>query len=167
MDAFEADSTIQITDANADGIMFVIRNSPAGINALGGSGGGLGFLGIPKSVGYKFDLHDNAGEGQNSVGVYINGAAPTVPAFTDLSSSGIDFHSGQPIAVKFKYSSGVLNVEIGQGNSSHFSFPGVDIPGAVGGATAYIGFTAETGALSQRARVLSLIYNEGNPFGPH
>ena len=66
--------------ADADGLMFVIQNSPAGATALGLNGGNLGYTKITNSVGIKFDLHNNSGEGNNSTGLYINGAAPTVPA---------------------------------------------------------------------------------------
>src|SRR5262249_25744639 len=70
----------------ADGMTFIIQsNSPT---ALGPSGGGLGYGpdtpggagGIPHSIAVKFDLFSNQGEGNDSTGLYIDGASPTVPA---------------------------------------------------------------------------------------
>ena len=66
--------------------MFVVEAN--GPNATGSTGGGLGYgpnpttgtpAGIAKSVAIKFDFYNNAGEGTDSTGLYINGAAPTVP----------------------------------------------------------------------------------------
>ena len=81
----------RLTSAAADGFAFVIQG--VGSSALGTGGGGLGYQGIGSSVAVKFDLSDNAGEGSNSTGLYVNGAAPTGGA-ADLTPSGIDLHSG-------------------------------------------------------------------------
>ena len=64
--------TFQLSNPAADGITFTIQNN--GPTALGGDGGALGYAGIPNSVAIKFDLYNNAGEGPNSTGLYINGA---------------------------------------------------------------------------------------------
>ena len=65
---------------DADGFMFVVQAN--GPNAAGSTGGGLGY-GVPavgqpgpaisNSVGIKFDLHDNNGEGQSSTGYISTG----------------------------------------------------------------------------------------------
>ena len=80
--SFTNDFTFQLTDAIADGFTFAIQGN--GPNAVGRPGEDLGYGGIPASVAVKFDLWDNAGEGPNSTGLYVNGASPTVPA-VDLS----------------------------------------------------------------------------------
>src|SRR5207245_8784548 len=74
--------------------------------AVGPAGGGLGYGpdtptgtgGIPNSVAVKFDLYNNAGEGNNSTGLYTNGASPTTP-FVTLTNTGIDLHSGHVFKV--------------------------------------------------------------------
>jgi hypothetical protein len=95
--AFSTDFSFQLTNPTTtcpgDGFAFVIQND--GWSALGPSGGGLGYgpdkitnptsdpnTPITKSVAIKFDLYDNAGEGANSTGVYVNGVSPTAPAAT-------------------------------------------------------------------------------------
>ena len=80
---FANNFTFQLTNPNADGFTFTIQN--AGATALGQAGGLLGYGGATKitpSVAVKFDLANNAGEGNNSTGLYTNGAAPSVPAIT-------------------------------------------------------------------------------------
>ena len=51
----------------ADGLVFAIQTNA---NNVGGAGGGIGFAGIPNSVGVEFDTYDN-GEpgGSNHVGI--------------------------------------------------------------------------------------------------
>ncbi len=98
---FVTDFTFQLTNAQADGITFTLQNSAAGAAALGPVGGGLGYGpdapsgsgGITPSVTIKFDLFNNQGEGDDSTGLYTDGASPTMPS-VDLTSSGIDLHSG-------------------------------------------------------------------------
>ena len=75
---FNTSFNFQLTSPTADGFTFAIQG--AGSAALGTVGGGLGYAGIPASVAVKFDLYSNAGEGTDSVGLYTNGAAPTIPA---------------------------------------------------------------------------------------
>jgi hypothetical protein len=44
--------------------------------------------GIPNSVGIKFDLYNNQGEGVDSTGLYTDGAAPTNVGSIDLNGNG-------------------------------------------------------------------------------
>ncbi len=81
--SFTNDFTFQLTNATADGFTFAIQGK--GHSVVGKPGEDLGYGGIPASVAVKFDLWDNAGEGPNSTGLYVNGASPTVPA-VDLST---------------------------------------------------------------------------------
>ena len=85
---FTTDFTFEQLNANADGITFTIQGQ--GSSAVGGSGGWLGYEGLPNSVAIKFDLYNNAGEGIDSTGLYTNGEQPTVPSI-DLSSTPINF----------------------------------------------------------------------------
>jgi alpha-mannosidase len=76
--SFTNDFSFQLTDAVADGFTFAIQGTSSMV--VGGPGEDLGYGGIRRSVAVKFDLWDNAGEGSNSTGLYIDGASPTVPA---------------------------------------------------------------------------------------
>jgi hypothetical protein len=145
---FDTFFTFQLTNANADGFTFTIqRQAPT---ALGAAGGGLGYQGIPTSAALKFDLFNNAGEGSNSTGLYFNGAAPTVPA-VDLTGTGIDLHSGDQFEGRIVYDGSNLTLRIDDnitGFAVEVIFQGVNIPAAIGGSTAFVGFTGGTGGLT-------------------
>ena len=72
---------------------FTIQNKTP--SSVGQGGGGLGYgpdapsgpPGIGKSIAVKFDLYNNAGEGPDSTGLYMNGASPTTPSI-DLTKNG-------------------------------------------------------------------------------
>lgn len=151
--AFATEFTFQITDPYADGFTFTIQNtSPA---ALGANGCGLGYGagvrggtgGIPNSVAVKFDLYSNNGEGADSTGLYEDGASPTVPAI-DMTSSGINLHSGDVMTANITYDGLTLTLNIiDLVTGAHFSqaFKGY-LPSVLGSNTAYVGFTGGTGA---------------------
>src|SRR4029077_15235256 len=97
---FSAHFNFQLLNSAADGFAFTIQR--AGVSALGASGGGLGYGGpggIANSVAIKFDLFNNAGEGSNSTGLYVNGALPTSAGSIDLGGSGLNLHSGHVFGV--------------------------------------------------------------------
>jgi len=85
----------------ADGLAFVIQ--AGGPTALGQTGGGLGYAGIPSSVAVKFDLYDNDGEGSTPPACYVGGAAPTAAGSVNVAAAGIDLHSGDPFGVSMDY----------------------------------------------------------------
>jgi hypothetical protein len=163
---FTTEFTFQLTSPNADGFTFTIQN--AGPNALGLDGGALGYQNIGESVAIKFDLYNNSGEGPDSTGIYTDGAIPTVPS-VNLTGSGIDLHSGHPFDARMTYDGTTLHlrlVDMVTGASWAHPFT-INIPGTVGGNTAYIGFTAGTGNTTAVQQILSWSYEPGVvPFDP-
>jgi LysM repeat protein len=155
--AFTTNFTFQQTNASADGMAFVIQGN--NIWSLGDPGGGLAYQGISNSVAVKFDLYNNAGEGSDSTGIYTDGAAPTVPS-VDLSSTGINLHSGDTMAVQMVYNGTTLTMTLTDTvtNAAVTEVFTVNIPSIVGGSTAYVGFTGATGGLSATQNVLSWTY---------
>ena len=145
----------------ADGITFTIQNSAP--TALGPTGGGLGYGpdhpatgGIPNSVAVKFDVYDNAGEGTNSTGVYVNGASPTTPAIT-LANSGIVLSSGDVISAHIVYDGKWLYLSlrdpvVGRLWTTRYA---INLPQAIGSNTAYVGFTGGTGGLTASQKILT------------
>ena len=159
--AFTQDFSFQMTNAVGNGMTFTIQNS--GTTALGYAGAGLGYgasspggtLGIPNSVAVKFDLYNGFGEGDNSTGLYTDGASPTVPAI-DLTPSGVNLHSGDVMNVHMTYDGATLRMTLTDsvtGAVFSTSWP-IDIPGTVGAPTAYVGFTGATGAATAIQDVL-------------
>jgi Malectin domain/Legume lectin domain/Chitobiase/beta-hexosaminidase C-terminal domain/Fn3 associated len=151
---FTTDFTFQLSDAMADGITFTIQNSSAGAKALGPTGGGLGYgpdtpggtAGISNSVAVKYDLYNNDGEGEDSTGIYTNGASPTVPA-TDMTSSGVILNNGDTMTVHIAYNGTTLAMTITDTtvNATFSTSWPINIPQTIGGNTAFVGFTGGTG----------------------
>lgn len=168
---FHAGFTFQIGagSASADGMTFTLQGSSP--HAVGASGGGLGYgadpapgsaaTGIPHSMAVKFDLYNNAGEGANSTGLFINGIAPTLPAAA--LPANIDFHSGHPFSVLLGYDGTTLSVTIRDTVTAAAATQNyaVNIPAIVGGGSAFIGFTGGTGGSTALQEVVNL--NFTNP----
>jgi hypothetical protein len=151
---FSTSFQFQLLNPNADGFTFTLQsNNPS---ALGGGGGNLGYGGIGNSIAIKFDLFNNAGEGINSTGLFINGASPTNSGSVDLTGSGINLHSGDTFAVNLTYNGTTLSetiVDTKTGASFTTSYT-VNIPQILGGPDAFVGFTGGTGALTATENIL-------------
>jgi hypothetical protein len=141
---FNTEFTFQLLDPTAEGITFTIQGEAP--NAVGTGGGGLGYQGLQKSIAVKFDLKDTAGEGIDSTGIYLHGAAPTVPAVS-LAISGIDLHSGHVFDLRLTYDGTTMTINLTDTvtNAVWTTQVAEDIPAIVGGSTAYFGFTAGSG----------------------
>ena len=170
--SFMADFDFQIADARsdvdyqpvtpgADGLMFVLQGQ--GPTALGAYGVNLGYGGstpITRSVGVKFDIYNNAGEGTDSTGVFLNGAQPTVPSI-DLTPSVVYLNSGHVLHAHLVYNGSQLTVTLTDSctKATSTQYYMVDIPTAVGGKTAYAGFTGGSGGLTATQQILNWSYN--------
>ncbi len=165
---FVTDFTFQLsgTAPIADGITFTIQAT--GPTALGFAGGGLGYgsdgasgpLGIGKSLALKFDTYDNAGEGNDSTGLVLNGASPTGPAL-DLTGSGINLSSGDIMAVHAAYDGSKVTVTL-KDTLTGANVTGTavgDMTQVLGGTTAYVGFTGATGGLTASQKILTWTFN--------
>jgi hypothetical protein len=160
--SFVTDFTFQLTDPSADGLTFTLQNNSPSV--LGDFGGALGYAPIGASVAIKFDLHNNAGEGINSTGLYLSGAEPTYPGNIDLTGTGIDLHSGHIFNGYLSYDGTnlILTINDLQTKAAFTRFLPINIPSVVGGNTAYAGFTAGTGAETATQEILSWGYVPGH-----
>lgn len=125
----------------ADGFTFTIQN--AGSGAVGGGGGNLGYVGIANSAAVEFNIYTGGG---NPVGT--NYAVGTVAGY--LPSAPVNLASGNPIQISLTYSP--LDQSISQTfvdtvtrDTFTNTFTSVDLPAAVGGTSAFVGFTGATG----------------------
>ncbi len=164
--AFTTDFTFQLSNPAGDGITFTIQN--AGPAALGSFGAALGYATIPQSVAIKFDIFNDGGEGPNSTGLFINGAMPTVPAI-NLTGTGIDLHSGDMMNAHITYDGTNLTMTLTDALTlaSWSTSWAINIPSAVGGATAWVGFTGSTGTSSASQKLTYWAYLEGQPVVPN
>jgi len=154
---FSTQFTFQITNPSADGFTFAIQNNNPTI--VGKYGGGLAYATIPNSICVKFDLYNNNGEGSNSTGLFVNGANPYTPA-TDLTSSGINLHSGDTFKVLLTYDGTTLTETITDTvtNATKTINYAVNIPTTIGSNTAYLGFTAGDGSQTSTVSILTWSY---------
>jgi len=173
---------------NADGMAFVIQgNDPT---SIGGGFDGLGYEGMPNSVAVKFDLWDRSGGAptNNETGVFIGGAEsdnprqgvdPTTVANTNTSivlktdskgnATGIDFHANpsDTYQVHLVYDGKVLTETVSDVTKSVSVSQqyNVDIPAAVNGHTAFVGFTGGTGGLNSEQDILTWKFTGQNNGG--
>jgi hypothetical protein len=155
--SFTSNFTFQIANANADGFTFAIQD--VGPTAIGVVGSSLGYAGIATSVAVKFDFHNNAGEGSNSTGLYINGAIPTVPATT--IGGGVNLSSGDILQAQFTYDGTTLTLTITDTTTPSQTFTTswpINIPATVGASNAFVGFTAGTGGATATQSILTWTY---------
>ncbi len=170
-ESFTTAFSFQITGGSgasgADGFAFVLQNSPAGISALGGTGGGLGYSTISNSIAIEFDTYDNGSDiNSNHIAVNVNGNVETSIASTaaaiDLNSGGVRY-----AWVDYNGTTNKLSVYL----SATATKPGtavlnttLDLSAILGG-TAYAGFTAATGGLANSHRLLSWQLTRNTPTG--
>jgi hypothetical protein len=165
---FTVSFTYQATDgASADGIAFVLQDSSAGAIALGGLGGGLGYSGITPSAAVEFNLYTGS-PGATGIAfatnglTAINGGAPyATPGLVNLASQ-------HPINVNLAYSAGTLALTLtdavaGVSFATNFT---VNLPGILGGPTAYVGFTGGTGVYVARQQITNFAFQGGANASP-
>jgi hypothetical protein len=175
VESFTTDFDFQLThsllsDPFADGFTFTVQN--AGPAAVGTNGPGLGYKGISlNSVALKFDIFNDAGEGTDSTGVYVEGAAPTVPS-VNLAGTGINFGSNanDEFDAHLVYNGSTLAVTITDltlGNVSWSTAFQVNIQTTVASETAYVGFTGSTNATGTSSqKILAWTYQAGASATP-
>lgn len=130
----------------ADGVVFTVQTNS---NNVGGLGGGIGYSGIPNSVGIEFDNWNNGGIDDNSanhVGIDINGDVDSVLQ----TESPFALDGGQDLTSWIDYNGAtkLLEVRLASNNIrpvlALLSYT-VDLTGVLGTPNAFVGFTSGTG----------------------
>jgi len=142
----------------ADGFAFVLQN--AANNALGGGGGGLGYVGIGNSVALAFDVWNANTAGTVTNSAYsasgyggINNYSPTTPvSLRDLTT---------PVHFNVAYRDGVFTETLTQGTNTFSRKSFYDVTSRVG-ATGWVGFTGGTGGANSGQRLSNFSYTVGN-----
>lgn len=147
----------QPVNGGADGLVFVVQTVS---NTAGGGGGGIGYEGLPNSVGVEFDNWDNGGidsNNDNHVGIDLNGNVNSVAINTSLPvllDSGTDLFSW----IDYNGVTDMLEVRLNNIDfrpaSSLLSYV-VDLAAILGTPNAYVGFTSGTGAAAANHDVIS------------
>jgi hypothetical protein len=162
---FTVTFTLQVTGSLAgEGSAFVIHNDPLGPQAVSpqGSGSSLGYAGIQSSIAIAFNV--NAQQNPHHPGMGYSGETDffftdqfgntntqdVATGHTYLDTTPVELTTNGPIQVMLTYDSVSKNlVETltdSSGNTFTHTYAGIDIPGIVGGNTAYVGFTGGTSA---------------------
>jgi len=155
--SFTTQFLFQLSLARGNGFTFTIQN--VGPKALGGDSAGLGYAGIKKSVAVKFNFYNFDGEGNDSTGVYTDGALPTLPT-VNLAPSGIELASGDTMQVTLTYNGTTLTMKLLDlvTKKAFAMSKAIDIPVIVGADKAYVGFTGGTGGLTASQKILTWVY---------
>lgn len=132
----------------ADGLVFVVQ--PVA-NNLGGLGVGLGYAGIPNSLGVEFDSWNNGGidrDSSNHVGIDVNG---DVGSLATAEITEADLNSGDIWNAWIDYNGGTHLLEVRLSRSATRPAAALldmtrDIAADLGTLDAFVGFTAATGA---------------------
>lgn len=149
----------------ADGMALVIQ--AVGPNQLTtGQGGFLGYNGIVGALAVELDMYNNSTFGDldgNHISIHRNGDVMATGEIATTSNLA-PMADGMVHTVTIQQLAGMFSVSFdGTVVLSTLLSPATE----VGASTAYIGFTAATGGLFHRHRVLDLSFTSGNPpVGP-
>jgi hypothetical protein len=116
----------------------------------------------------KFKLYNNAGEGPDSTGLYLDGAVPFNVGSHDLTGTGINLHDGDLFQVQLTYDGTTLTETITDTNtraSTTISYA-LNLVSTLGTSQAYVGFTAGTGGLTSVQNIQNWTYTEETPGQP-
>ena len=145
---FDTTFNFLVTSPVADGFCFVIQNNTA--TSRSGAGGGLAYSGVNNSIGIKFDLYSNAGEGTSSTGLYTNGATPQNVGSLTTTGASVNLRSAHLMTCRLVYDGTTLSQTITDTttNAVFTTSYTIDIPTTIGSGTPYVGFVGATGGSS-------------------
>jgi hypothetical protein len=151
----------------ADGLVFVVQTKA---NNVGGSGGGIGYLGISPSLGVEFDtfLNDESyaqDPSGNHIGINLNGSAHSVAAVSPQASLKQGVWS---VWVDYNGQAKRIEVRAVQNSATRpvnptLSYP-VDLQSVLNMDEVYVGFTSSTGLGWENHDIRSFLFN--NDYTP-
>jgi Legume lectin domain/PEP-CTERM motif len=165
--SFSSFFTFQITNSGgsadddglgADGLVFVVQTNS---NSVGGSGGGIGYLGITNSVGVEFDTWNNGGGAGDPNGNHVNFDFGGTFSPTGALPIANRMNNGSVWSAWVDYDGSTHTLELRLVESSVIR-PGaallstnVNLASVLGSTNAFVGFTSGTGAAYGNHDILS------------
>src|SRR5262249_18482272 len=145
-------TNVRPVTGSANGLAFVLQTDPRGVGALGGGGAALGYgagdmkAAISPSVAIKFDLFSQ-GSHASTTGLYVNGATGAAGQI-DMTPAGIDFQQNHTYQVDLSYDGLTLRETVKDlvSDKTFTTSYAVNLRSVLGADTAFVGFTAGTGA---------------------
>lgn len=128
----------------ADGLVFVVQTNASNV---GGAGGGIGYLGIPNSVGIEFDTYNNGEINGNHVGIDLNGSVNSITNVAvaqrlndgDVWNAWVDYN-GATDDLEVRLSLGATRP------AAAILAANIDLTAVLGSPNAFVGFTSGTGS---------------------
>lgn len=153
----------------ADGVAFILQNSLAATNALGGGGGELGYTGIGNSIALEFNIYTGNGENVGYT-VLTDGLTGAGGGNGNYHSTGsIDFGSGDPVSVVVNYANGVFGLSLKDLNTSDTYSTNItvgSITPILGSDLAYVGFSGGDGGATSTQTISDFQFTSIIPTVP-
>lgn len=151
------------TTPPADGFAFVLQNN--NLNALGGGGGALGYLGgtlgDTKSAALAFDLwNDNNQAGVTRSGISASGT----PFFYYTDTTPVALRLTVPVNITISFNDGVFTETLTQGVNTITKSFNINVLDRVGPA-GFVGFSGGTGGANAEQKITNFSYTVGNAPG--
>lgn len=140
----------------ADGLVFMVQTNS---NTVGGAGGGIGYDGVPNSVGIEFDTWNNGsidGNSSNHVGIDVGGSVNSIMRAevpTDMNN-GMVWYSW----IDYNGATNLLEVRLSEANlrpATAILALTRNLAADLGSTSAFAGFSSGTGAAFADHDVLS------------
>jgi hypothetical protein len=148
-------------NGGADGMAFILEDSSAGSNAIGGpvslyGGSGLGYQPIAPSAAVEFNIYGGHTRGTNfatdgSVGNYN-------------STGNVAFWNGDETSVNLSYNGSVLTEQLTDlvNHATYVANYGVNLASVLGSGSAYVGFSGGTGSFASVQTVSNVTFVDGD-----
>ena len=154
---FSTQFNLRFDSTGADGACFVIQNSSS--NALGVTGGGLGYSNVGNSIAIRFDTWNGSG-GQFSTDILSGGSVTPDQGASGVLNTNLGLTAGTTwnFLVKASYDGTTFSYTIqnfSNANQSFTSNRAIDIPTTIGSSSAWIGFSSATGGSTEACYLLS------------
>ncbi|HVU35919.1 MAG TPA: L-type lectin-domain containing protein [Opitutaceae bacterium] len=150
--------------AGADGFVFVIQ--PVA-NNVGSSGGGIGYQGIPNSLGIEFDTYNNGyslGDQNNGNHIAVNTNGNLTDMFLTPISTPMNNGALWSAWVDYNGTTNDLEVRLSQNGvrpaTALIQTNSINLSTLLGTNSAYVGFTSGTGAAWGNHDIVSWQFND-------
>jgi hypothetical protein len=146
----------------ADGTVFCLQNSGGTTNEVGDGGGDLGFYGITNSAGFEINLYTGSSGGAG-IQFGTNGSTPDSanPIAAYFYPGFVNYPAGDPTLVQLIYITNVLTAKLTDQTTGALFTTNFDVnlEAAVGGSSAYIGFTGGDGGANSIQQVSDFVFS--------
>lgn len=146
------EANLGANDNGADGIATVFHNSPQGVNAVGGSGSGMGANGIQNGIVLEIDTYQNGvaeGDIANDHGqIWVSSNQSGAGLLTTAADLGqLEDNVWREVVITWDFTIKTLSYTVGGVSAGTYTFPASNpITSYFGGASkVFFGYTASTG----------------------